>query len=308
MSKVLVTGASGFVGRHCLPLLVERGFEVHGLRRQRRKEPVVPGVTWHHDDLLILGVPTELMWRVRPEHLLHLAWYADPGKYWQAPENVDWIRASLELFHAFFANQGKRVVAAGTCAEYQRDIGECLEDRSPLLPDTRYGTCKHALERILRSFSQQTGLSSAWGRVFSVYGPFEHPSRVVAYTVRSLLEGQPALCSNGDQLLDFLYVQDVASAFVALLVGEFQGAVNIGSGRPVALSEVLGEIGRQVERQDLIHLGAIDGGGGIRRLWANNQRLSAEVHWAPSYDLARGIAETIEWWRNPSGQHASDEG
>ena len=306
MKRILVTGASGFIGRQCVPLLVSKDYEVHALSRRRPAEKALPNVSWHKVDLLRPGRAAEFIGRVRPDCVLHLAWYAEPGKFWEARENLDWVRASLELLCAFADNGGKRIVAAGTCAEYDCSAGECVENATPLIPTTLYGTSKHALERMLHSSSRQTGLSSAWGRIFFLYGPHEHPSRLVAYVVRSLLQGEPALCSEGGQILDFLYVEDAASAFIALLESEAQGPVNVGSGRPVAVRDVLQEIGRQLGRLDLIRFGARAGSSETDRFWANTQRLVKETGWAPRHTMASGIEETIEWWRNASGTWADD--
>jgi nucleoside-diphosphate-sugar epimerase len=306
MKKVLVTGASGFIGRQCVPLLASKGYEVHALSRRRLPEAAFPNVSWHELDLLRPGRAAELIGDVRPDCLLHLAWYGEPGKFWEARENLDWVRASLEMLCAFADNGGKRFVAAGTCAEYDCSAGECVENATPLLPTTLYGTSKHALERILHSSTRQTGLSSAWGRIFFLYGPHEHPSRLVAYAVRSLLGGEPALCSEGKQTLDFLHVEDAASALIALLESEVQGPVNIGSGRPVAVRDVLQEIGRQLGHLELIRLGARAASSEAERFWANSQRLAKEVGWAPRYSLSAGIKQTIEWWRSAAGTSARD--
>ena len=306
MKRVLVTGASGFLGRHCLPILVAKGYDVHGLSR-RPPVTTLPEVSWHQLDLLRPGHPGELFSKVRPNYLLHLAWYAVPGKFWEAQENVEWVRGSLEVLRAFADNGGMRMVAAGSCAEYDCSAGECTEPKTPLRPTTLYGTCKHALERIIHSSSRQTNLSSAWGRIFFLYGPHEHPSRLVAYTVRALLRGEPALCSEGKQILDFMHVADAASAFVALLESEVQGPVNVGSGNPVAVRDVLQEIGQQLGRLALIRFGARSSVSESHRSWANTERLVNEVGWTPQYDLARGIRQTIEWWRDSAdiSQHAA---
>ena len=111
MNEVLVTGASGFIGRQCLPLLVAKGYDVHAL--SLRSEPCsIPGVSWHRGNLLQPGCATALMRQLRPQSLLHLAWYAVPGKFWEARENLEWLRASLELLVSFADNGGERLVAA----------------------------------------------------------------------------------------------------------------------------------------------------------------------------------------------------
>lgn len=301
MNKVLVTGASGFIGRRCLPLLVSKGYEVHALSRRQPLDLAIPNVYWHEFDLLPPGCAAELLRKIRPDSALHLAWYAVPGKFWEAQENLEWARASLEFLRAFVDQGGKRVVGAGSCAEYDSSAGECVENETSLHPATLYGACKHAVGNILHALSRQTGLSSAWGRIFYLYGPHEPPARLVAYVTSSLLRSEPALCSEGRQILDFIHVEDAASAFVTLLESKVQGPVNIGSGRPVAVRDVLQEIGRQLGRSELIHFGARAETSEPERLWANTQKLNREVGWSPHYDLARGIAQTIDWWRATAG-------
>ena len=297
MRKVLVTGASGFIGRHCLPLLTSRGYEVHALARQSSVRSDSPEVHWHEADLLTPGSCAQLLSRLQPECLLHLAWYAVPGKFWEATENIEWVRASLELLLAFAKNGGTRVVVAGTCAEYDWSEGECKEDTTPLFPSTLYGTSKRALERLVNTWNRQRAVSSAWGRVFFLYGPDENPSRLVAYVVRSLLQNRLALCSDGHQLRDFLHVEDVASAFVFLLESQVVGPVNIGSGKPIAVRDVLNEIGRYIGRPDLLVFGARSSVGEPAAIWANIEKFTKEVLWVPRYDLKHGLEQTIEWWR-----------
>lgn len=296
MRSVLVTGANGFIGRHCLPLLAVKNYEIHAVGRNRSVSGL-SDISWHQADLLQPGCSTRLVQEVRPDWLLHLAWCAVPGKFWETLENIRWLRTSLELLSAFAESGGKRMVVAGSCAEYGPDTGECLENKTPLTPSTLYGTCKRALSDILSSPTFQATLSSACGRIFFLYGPSEAPSRVVAYVIKSLLKCQPALCSEGRDVLDFLHVDDVASAFVALLESDVRGPVNIASGIPIALSKVLQEIGKQIGRPELIHLGARANNSHNFRIWANTKRLTSEVGWTPRYDLSRGIAQTIEWWQ-----------
>lgn len=300
MKRVLITGARGFIGRHCLPLLLASGFEVHAVsskHSEARAQAPGTGPHWHTADLLDAAQVSALLAQVRPTHLLHLAWYTVPGKYWTSLENFRWVQASLDLFEAFASGGGARLVVAGTCAEYDWTEGYCSEQSTPLRPSTPYGTCKHSLQLMLEAFAGQTGLSSAWGRLFFLYGPYEYPERLVASVIRSLLRGEPARCSHGNQLRDFLYVEDAAAAFVALLNGTVTGAINIASGRAVALKEIVNQIGQRLRRQDLIRLGAVPAAHNEPPLLvADITRLRDEVGWQSGYDLEAGLDRTISWW------------
>ncbi len=302
MKRVLLTGASGFIGRQCIPMLLAKGYEVHAVARTIPATYVTTSSTanvhWHQTDLLTGGNATKLIQNVAPDSLLHLAWYAVPGKFWEAPENQEWVQASVELFEAFVATAGKRVVAAGTCAEYASDVGECIEESTPLSPRTFYGQCKHSLQQTLDALSNHSKVSAAWGRIFHLYGPGEDCARVVPYVIRSLLRGEPALCSDGLQILDFLHVQDVAAALVALLESTAQGPINIASGESVELRVVLSEIARQIARPKLLRLGVRPSVSPPDRWWGNVAKLTGELRWRPGFALETGLANTIRWWRN----------
>ena len=297
----MVTGGKGFIGRHCLPLLIDKGYEVHAVD-VNAAEADCPDVNFHTIDLLEPGQVSTLMSQVRPTHLLHLAWYAVPGKFWTSVENFRWVQASLNLLQAFVSNGGHRVMMAGTCAEYDWRYGFCSEEITPLLPATPYGAYKHSLQVMLDAFSRQTGLSRAWGRVFFLYGPHEHPERLVSSVIGSVLKGDPALCSHGNQIRDFLYVEDVASAFVNTMDSTVQGPVNIGSGRPISLREVIIKIGERAGRPDLIRLGekAVSEDE-PPLLIADVKKLTEDVNWFARYTLDEGIDKTIRWWKDHLG-------
>lgn len=306
--RVLVTGASGFIGRWSVPELIGRGFEVHAvvskpLGSRAAHLIQLADARVHDANLFDYSAVDALIDRIRPTHLLHFAWNAMPGEYWTTLENYRWVEASLHLLDAFYRIAGARVVMAGSCAEYDwRRAQVCKEDSSPLATDgaaiaTPYATCKVALQKMLQSLSRTHGLSSAWGRVFFQYGPGERPTRLVSSVIRCLLIGQEALCTQGTQVRSFMHVQDVGEAFAAILDSEIQGPINIGSSERRSVADVVNLIGEQMGRSDLIRLGAKPTPPNEPQLLVPDiTRLTEQTKWRPKFTLSDGLNSTIKWW------------
>jgi len=298
MKKVLLTGAAGFIGRHTIPLMVESGYEVHAvdcIGQPSFKQEFC--LFWHQCNLLDIDQQKRLLAEVKPTHLLHFAWYTAPGKYWTSLENLRWVQASLNLLINFINQGGKRAVLAGTCAEYDWSYGYCSEDVTPTRPSTLYGTCKHSLQEMLRHLSQQTGLSSAWGRIFFLYGPYEAKIRLVPSIITSLLQDRSVRCTHGNQIRDFLHVEDVASAFVSLLNSNVEGPINIALGQPVALKTVIYTIADLLGKRHLVELGVLPAPEGEAPfVVADVRKLNQQVGWKPKITLEAGLKSDIQWW------------
>jgi nucleoside-diphosphate-sugar epimerase len=249
------------------------------------------------------GSATALVDRVQPERLLHLAWTTIPGRLWTSPANLTWAASTLELHGAFIAAGGVRAVYAGTCAEYDWSKPE-LNEHTPLRPTTYYGVAKAAASQLVLAAPVNHGPSVAWGRIFYLYGPGERPGRLVSDAVVALLEGRPVDCTEGKQERDFMHVADVARAFCALIDCDVVGPVDIASGICRPVREILGEIGRQLNRAELLQIGALPSPPQEpQRIATRALRLRDEVKFTAHYDLPAGIADTISWWR----QHLAHE-
>jgi nucleoside-diphosphate-sugar epimerase len=298
MARILVTGAGGFIGRHCLVPLAARGFEVHAVSRARD----LPGaVACHAVDLLDHAASSALLAKLRPSHLLHLAWTVTPGAFWTTRENLDWVAASLMLYRAFVAAGGRRFVGAGTCAEYgwsPAQVAEPLDEYATVCtPATLYGTAKHSLHSMLTAAAAPDNVSLAWGRVFFLYGPGEKPGRLVSDSITHLLRGETMETTVGTQLRDFMHVGDAAGAFAALAASSVTGPVNIATGEALPLAELLGEIARQTGGAALLRLGAHPIlPNEPAQLLAATQRLRDEVTFIPRHSLASGISDSIAAW------------
>lgn len=302
--KVLVTGAGGFIGRWTVAPLLARGYEVHAVTRRGPPAETV-GAIFHDADLLDGAAMQTLVKAVRPSHLLHMAWNATPGIYWTTPENFAWVAASLALVRSFHEAGGRRVVVAGTCAEYDwTKAGICREDETPdvlaaAAPALPYAVCKASLQKVLASYGRLEKLPIAWGRIFFQYGPYEDVRRLVPSVIVSLLKGEPALCSHGRQRRSFLHAADVGGAFAALIDSDIEGPVNIGSDEEVALADVVNIIGETIGRPELVKLGAREAPAGEPPiLLPDGARLYGELGFRPQETLRSGLEKTIAWWHS----------
>lgn len=297
MKRVLLTGASGFVGRQSIEPLLRRGYEIHAVWNSNAPDISNYGsITFHKADILDRREIQRLCQSVRATHLLHFAWYVEHGKFWNASENEDWLRAGIHLLDRFKENGGERVVMAGTCAEYQWGKTDILDEHStPLLPETLYGRSKARLHARLA----ETVISHGWGRMFFLYGQFEARGRLIASIINSLLKNEIPECSHGNQIRDFLYVKDAAEAFSALLDSDVQGAVNIASGEGKKIKDVVMTVAEIMGKPENICFALeTQGDDEPKSIVADTQRLNVELGWKPRYKLEEGIVETIESFRS----------
>ena len=277
--RVLLTGASGLIGRQTVRPLEEAGFTLVAASRARG------------DDLLT--DPDGVVARAGADHLIHLAWADGPDR-WHGAENLDWVGASLRLLSAFAAAGGRRAVMAGSCAEYDWNGEGHLAEDAPLRPATLYGAAKAATGMAAMAGAGTLGVSLAWARIFFAYGPGEPEGRLFGDLIRGLAAGREVACTDGLQRRDFLHTEDIGRALVAVLQSPIEGPVNIGSGAAVAVREMIEAIAGQMGRADLVRLGLRPRSPGDPALIeADTGRLRAEAGFRPRHDMMTGIRAVL---------------
>jgi nucleoside-diphosphate-sugar epimerase len=296
--KVLITGASGFVGSHVTRLLLSKGYEVHAICRKSsnlwRIQDTLSSLNIIHYDLQSIALKNVLQ-EIQPESCIHLAWYAEPGKYLHSLENLNSLHASLDLLLVLAQVGCKRFVGIGTCFEYNLNLGY-LSESSATEPQHIYAATKVALSTVLKEIGSITGMSTAWLRLFYQYGPMEDERRLVANVITALLQGSIVQTTEGKQVRDFLHIEDVASAILAVTQSDLQGVINIGSGQPVTVRELGCKIGELLERPHLIEWGALPyRANDPMFVCANNSLLLTKTNWTQTYDLTGGLQHTIDW-------------
>ncbi|MBX9629217.1 MAG: NAD(P)-dependent oxidoreductase [Burkholderiales bacterium] len=299
--RVLVTGASGFIGSRVTRNMLERGHEVVALLAPDDNAPRLADIrdrmTFVNGDLEQEGAAERLVVDAKPEACVHLAWYAEPGKYLTSERNLPALQAGIALLQALASSGCSRIVMAGTCAEYDAHCGYLQED-SPTRPETLYAATKLAMCQIGQQLAAANGVKFAWGRIFYLYGPTEDPRRMIPALVRALVSGNEFPATEGEQVRDYLHVDDVASAFGSMLEEGATGVFNVSSGRPITIRDLMLIAGRLAGRAHLIRFGEVP-----YRAWeppvicGSNARLR-ELGWRPRFELEAGLSDVLDYWRS----------
>jgi nucleoside-diphosphate-sugar epimerase len=305
--KILLTGATGFVGSHVARVLASANCETFALVRPGASlwkiADVASKLTLIHADIFENDAAEQLA-ALKVDVCLHAAWYANPADYLDSTVNLDSMAATLRLAQRLGQAGCRRFVGVGSCFEYDTSLGY-LSEQSPLAPRRLYSACKvgtwHALEQI----GQLSGMSVAWARLFYLYGPFEDSRRLVPAVVQKLVAGKAVDVTPGGQVRDFLHVDDVASALWAVATSKLQGPINVASGSPVTVSNIVTRLGEIVGRPDLVRLGALPyRQGDPMFICANSRRLAEECQWTPRFSLDSGLWHAVEWWRQSAPQNS----
>jgi dTDP-6-deoxy-L-talose 4-dehydrogenase (NAD+) len=282
MTRVLVTGAAGFIGVHVVRSLAARGCKVVAIAR--------PGASWeragaaviHECDLETPGAAAALVARERPELLVHLAWHASPEQYLTSSANLASLGATCELVAQAVASSCRRVIGVGTCLEYASSPRPHRES-DPVGPDTLYAACKHAARTVVEQLSYGAGASFAWARLFHLHGPGEDPRRLVPMVAGKLRRNETADLSPGEQVRDYLRVEDVADAVAAIAISSVNGTVNVCSGQPIRVRELLEAVGDCLGRRDLLRFGSVPYRENERMVIVGEPTMLGALGWRPRH-------------------------
>jgi nucleoside-diphosphate-sugar epimerase len=256
---ILLTGATGFVGRQVLQNLAKRNYRVRVVVREGTEDRLPPSTAIEK----IIATPDlwseSAAWWADVCHgvdvVIHTAWYAEPGEYLQSPKNLECVAGTFRLAQGAAQAKIRRFVGIGTCFEYDLSAGH-LSIKTALRPSTPYAEAKAAAFTELSRRLLQQGVEFTWCRLFYLYGEGENERRLVPYLRSRLMAGEPVELTSGQQIRDYLDVHDAGRMIVEATLGAVQGPVNICSGVAVTIRQLAERIADEYGRRDLLYFGA----------------------------------------------------
>jgi dTDP-6-deoxy-L-talose 4-dehydrogenase (NAD+) len=255
---VLLTGATGFVGRQVLRALEERGVQVRAVVRDGKQGQIatLDGIETvvTTPDLFAENADWWADVSKSIDTIIHVAWYAEPGKYLQSAKNLDCLTGTLQMAKGAARAGVKRFIGIGTCFEYDLG-GGMLSVETPLRPLTPYAGTKAAAFMALSQWLPLQGVEFAWCRLFYLYGEGEDERRLVPYLRTKLIAGEPAELTSGSQIRDFLDVREAGRMIVEIALSDAQWPVNICSGIPITVRQLAEQIADEYGRRDLLKFG-----------------------------------------------------
>jgi dTDP-6-deoxy-L-talose 4-dehydrogenase (NAD+) len=259
MKTILLTGASGFVGRQIAKALIANGHRLRlvlragGLERSGLAAAQVQEI--ETNDLFAEKADWWASQFEGVDTVIHAAWYVEPGKYLDSPRNIDCVIGSLALAEGAVQAGVRHFIGVGTCFEYKLP-NAAITEYSELGPATLYAAAKLALALMLTRRFARSGTGLTWARLFYLFGEGEHPARLFPTLHRKLSAGEPMLLSSGDKIRDFLDVAEAGSLIARLAETGQTGIANVCSGKPVTLRNVAEEIADLYGRRDLLEFGS----------------------------------------------------
>jgi nucleoside-diphosphate-sugar epimerase len=311
---ILVTGASGFVGNCVVRRLLQQGHQVQVLLRPEarlwRLQGILERLAVHRADICDAAAVRAAVSAAKPQAVLHLATY---GAYEAQADArrilVTNVLGSENLFEASLAAKARLIVNAGSSSEYGYR-NEAMRESDVLAPNSVYALAKAAQTHLCSLLAQTSGCATATFRLFSVYGPWEEPSRLMPTVIRRARAGLPLEMVSPDTARDFIYIEDVLDGLLgfARLAGVRGAVYNLGSGVQSTMRDVVAAVQGAVGSKSEVRWGSMKARRWDTAHWqADISKARVELGWSPKYTLAEGVSRMADWMKEagddyPHGQ------
>jgi len=287
--RILLTGATGFIGQAVVPLLISEGAEVLALTTK----PSEVVERWGIEVVDLVNVPEEprrdRIKEFSPSVLLHLGWSGLPD--YSADACLANVSSSTQVIRMALQGGVSRIVGAGSCWEYGDLQGE-LSEKLPTTPTSMFAQSKSCIRQLLGSMEQETGIQTRWARIFYTYGSGQREASLIPRTIKAWRAGSAPELRDTQSAIDLIHVKDVASGLVDLtLQSGPTGVFNLGSGLATKVSDVVELVRSQIagEQKTL----EIKHRNGDRATWADIGAMQRFFDWSPKISLPEGIGKML---------------
>ncbi len=287
MKKVILTGGTGLIGTQTIPYLLNAGFKVYVMTMG--DEVSTGNATYIKANLFDKNAVDKMFSDVQPEYLLHYAWLST-GLF-NDNMNFDFLTSSIDMLKSFHKYGGKRVVMAGTYAEYGYH-NETLKETMPAEPINIYSQCKDFVHKIAEVYCYNNNVSFGWGRIFSAFGKEKDPRRLTSDVINHLSANQEVVIRSGSLIRDYIYTKDIAAAFVKFLDSNVEGVVNICTGKDTSIHDYVMKIAQAMGKENLVVFNEQASSQQVRVV-GDSTRLNKEVGFVPQYSIEEAITEIL---------------
>ena len=297
MSRILVTGASGFVGAAVADLAAREGHDVTLLVRNPDAPRVVALGRSCAIAVAVLADRAAVRDAIqaRPDIVIHSAWEGVGGPDRAGDVQLDNIRTTVALLDEAIAAGVRRFIGIGSQAEYGRHDRRIDEDAATM-PFLLYGAAKLSAFHLTRQRAAEAGIGFAWLRLFSPYGPGDNANWLIPSVAAQIMAGRTPRTSAGTQKWDYLHIDDTARGILAAALSDnAQGVFNLSSGRAVTVRSIVERI-RDIAHPGLpLTFGDIPfGPNQIMHLEGDNSRLTAATGWTPGIKIEDGLVTVVD--------------
>jgi dTDP-6-deoxy-L-talose 4-dehydrogenase (NAD+) len=292
--KILLTGATGFIGSAFLRRALSNGHSVAALVRAES----LALLPFEHKNLkAVKGTVSNTPWdeikTFQPETCVHCAWTTAPKVAYDSAEHLRFFEQSRAFLDRLFDLGVSQVIGLGTCIEYVIGNTPLVEEQTPIGPVGPYAESKNMMRVWLEEASAHRGFQLCWPRVFYVYGVGEDPTRLCTSLIQRFRRNEPIVLKTPRSTKDYIYIEDVVSALILLLEKQFQGVVNLGTGVGVTIFELAQTVAALLGKRGLVQTEATEGTDPLGFVVADSTRLRS-LGWQPQFNLETGLKNLIE--------------
>lgn len=295
--KILITGATGFIGKHVCRKIISQGHEVIALSRsdisERNEEAIFNSITWIQSSLALTAENLDRIKIAQPELVIHLAWENIPDfSYDTSFKN---LRDHIGFFHEILKILSiKKIIVAGSCWEYGKKHGVCMES-DPCISGNYFTWAKNSLREFLQVECLNMNIVLIWTRVFYAYGLGQRSEALIPTIINNLSSKIVPDIKTPKNENDYIYIEDIVMAFEQFIEQNVKsGIYNIGSGSPISVLDVVRTAEKIISGDEKMTNLLSQTSLNTKKesdFWASMEKTNSALKWKPKISLSEGIKE-----------------